>query len=98
LAGIIHARHQEGLEKSIKEAAAEPPGAQIAQSLVSELRTSVDSGFSQAVSIFEKELNAFVEENGKDEDAALKNRDFAKGVFEAVKSAPPETELDLRLN
>ena len=98
LAGIIHARYQESLEKLIKTAAAESPAAKIAQSLVLELRTRVDSGFSQAVSIFEKELKAFVEENGKDEDAALKNSDFAKRVFEAAKSAPPETELDLRLN
>jgi len=96
LAGIIHARYQAELEKAIKAAADESPTSKIAESLLSELRKRVESGFSQAVSIFERELKAFVETNGKDEDAALKNSAFAKKVFEAAGSVPPEAELDLR--
>jgi hypothetical protein len=96
LAGIIHARYQAELEKAIKAAADESPTSKIAESLLSELRKRVESGFSQAVSIFERELKAFVETNGKDEDAALKNSAFAKKVFEAAGTVPPEAELDLR--
>lgn len=96
LAGIIHARYHVELEKAIKTAANESPAATITESLLSELRKRVESGFSQAVSIFEKELKAFVDTNGKDEDAALKNSEFAKKVFEAAGSVPPEAELDLR--
>lgn len=93
LAGIIHARYQSDLEKVIKTAAAESPSAKVVDSLLSELTKRVDMGFSQAVSIFESELKVFVEVNGKDEDAALKNSEFAKMVFKAAKSIPVETEL-----
>lgn len=98
LAGIIRARYQEELEKAVNAAATESPAAKVAQSLVSEFRKRVDAGFSQAVTIFERELKAFVEKNGKDEDAALKNSDFAKQVFKAAKSTASETELSLPLS
>ena len=97
LAGIIHARHQVEFEKAIKTAAMESPAARVAQSLVAEFRKRVEAEFSQAVSIFEKELKTFVEKNGKDEDAALKNGDFARQVFRAAKSTSSEPELNLPL-
>ena len=77
VAGVLGAE----FEKAIKAAAIESPAAKVAQSLVSEFRKRVEAEFSQAVSIFEKELKTFVEKNGKDEDAALKNGDFARQVF-----------------
>ena len=95
LAGVIYARYQTDVEKAIGAAAAKFPSARIAESLLSVLRKCVDVGFPQAVSIFEKELKAFVEANGKDEDAALKNSEFARKVFEAAKSSPPQPELNL---
>ena len=95
LAGVIYARYQTDVEQAIGAAAAKFPSARIAESLLSVLRKCVDVGFPQAVSIFEKELKAFVEANGKDEDAALKNSEFARKVFEAAKSSPPQPELNL---
>jgi hypothetical protein len=95
LAGIIHTRNHENLEKAIRAGAAEPPSAKIAQALVAEFQRYVDAGFSGAVNVFERQLRAFVDSNGKDEDAALKNSDFASKVFDAAKTDAPHPELNL---
>jgi hypothetical protein len=95
LAGIIHARYEAEFDQAIKVAVAESPSDKVAKSLISEAKRLVDTGYSQAVSIFEQVLKTFVEKNGKDEDAALKNSDFAKNVFNVAKSAPSEAELNL---
>ena len=94
LAGIIRVRYGDSLAKSIKTASGESPSTKVAQTLLSDIQKHVNTGFQSAVDIFEKELFTFVELNGKDEDAALKNSDFAKRVFTAARSLPQEAEFD----
>ncbi len=95
LAGIVHSRNEVVLQTAIQEAAAQPPSVRVAQNLVSTFRKCVDVHFAQAVHTFERELRDFVDVNGKDEDAALKNSDFAKRVFDSARIAPLDTELAL---
>lgn len=98
LAGIIRARYRNALEQAVNTAALEDPSLKVAQSLITQVKKLVHSGFSQAVRLFEKELKAFIDQHGKDEDAALKNSDFARQVFNVAKSTTSEPELNLPLS
>lgn len=99
LAGIVHALRRAELDTELREVAAHPPSRAAAESLMMKASARVDADFNRAVAIFERTLKSFVGTNGKDEDAALKNGDFANQVFAAAKSveAGKETKLPDKL-
>lgn len=85
LARIVYLNRCRQIDEWITTASSKERKADIARKLIDDLNRTSDTAFDEAKADFNRELKEYLAENGTNEDAALKNSEFAKR-FEITKS------------
>ncbi len=85
LARIVYLQRESDIRVALESAVAQSRGAAATKVLIEEIRSIGVASFTNARQIFEKTLTEYVDVEGGNEDAALKNSDFAKRIDNAAK-------------
>lgn len=80
LARIIYLKQQTKIDGLVAKAAPQDRKAEVARNLSDALSDVVNASFDDARKLFQQALKDYVAKEGGNEDAALKNTEFAKKV------------------
>ena len=91
LARCIYLKHQTKIDELVSMAAREARKAEVARKLIDEISGVVKASFNNARKLFQEALKDYLEKEGGNEDAALKNSLFAKKVDALAQPPQPRT-------
>jgi len=91
LARCIYLKHQAKIDELVSMAAREARKAEVARKLIDEISGVVKASFNNARKLFQEALKDYLEKEGGNEDAALKNSLFAKKVDALAQPPQPRT-------
>ncbi len=80
LARIVYRRNEKKIDAIVQAGAQKPRTAKVARDLVKEGHKIALDSYDQAQAVFEKALTDYLRTAGGNEDAALKNTQFAEAV------------------
>ena len=82
---LVYLLNKPALDKAVEEGAKKQPDAKIIDGLKLKVTAALNSSFDTAAKSFEKSLADYLKGKGSDEDAALKNMQFAEKAFQLPK-------------
>jgi hypothetical protein len=89
LARIVYLRQQPRIDDLVAEAAPRERKAQVAREFLESIDAIVSTSFDEARRLFQQGLNAYLAEEGGNEDAALKNTEFARKLDALARPPQP---------
>jgi hypothetical protein len=91
LARVIYLKHKREISELILKAATQDRKADVARKFIKEISNFVAASFDDARNLFQQVLKDYLVQKGGNEDAALKNTEFAKRMDQfATAPTPPD--------
>ena len=88
LARAVYLQNRSEIEAEIKNLNGAPFNQQSAQESSQKIKKLVGQSYAGVVKIFDQTMQAYLKAEGGDEDAALKNTNFARALEKAIKGKP----------